>query len=68
MHNGKKLKGWEKETSDIKVDGQNIRKEIESIKTILKTLQIEVERILKKLDMKSSGEEMRDRMFKSENR
>ena len=68
MQNGKKLKGWAKESSDIRVDGQNIRKEIDSLKTVIKILQIEVEKILKKLDMKSHGEEFRDKMVKTENR
>lgn len=68
MQNGKKLKGWAKETSDIKIDGQNIRKELEDIKTNIKTLQIEIERILKTLAMKSYGEELRERMEHVEKR
>lgn len=68
MQDGKKLKGWAKETSDIRVDGQNLRKEIDSLKTSLQTLQIEVDRILKKLDMKTYNEELRERMSKAENR
>jgi len=66
MQNGKKLKGWEKETLGIKVNWEIMKKEIDSMKTDLKTLQIEVDRILKKLEMKSSGEEFRQRMAKSE--
>ena len=62
MQTSKKLKGWEKESIDIKVDGQNIRKEIDTIKTNLKMLQNEVERILKALGMKTYGEELRERM------
>jgi hypothetical protein len=68
MQNGKKLKGWAKETSEIKVDGENLRKEIDSIKMAIKTLKLEVERILKALDMKSYGDEFRERMDKAEKR
>ncbi|MFX1456388.1 MAG: hypothetical protein ACFFDB_13520 [Promethearchaeota archaeon] len=68
MQEGRKLKGWAKESSDIRADGQNIRKEIEILKTNFQTLQIEVDRILKKLDMKSYNEELRERMTKAEHR
>jgi hypothetical protein len=68
MQNGKKLKGWEKETSDIKINWEIMSKEIDNMKTTLKTLQIEVDRILKKLEMKSSGDEFRERMVKAEKR
>ncbi len=68
MQDGKKLKGWEKETSEIKVDGTLIKKEIDTMKTTIKTLQLEVERILKALNMKSYMEEFRERMDKAEKR
>jgi hypothetical protein len=68
MQDSKKLKGWAKETSEIKLDGANIKNEIESMKTTIKTLQLEVERILKALDMKSYMEEFRERMDKVEKR
>jgi hypothetical protein len=68
MQEGKKLKGWAKESSDIKADGQSIRKELDVIKTNIKMLQNEVERILKKLGLKSSVEELRERMEVVENR
>lgn len=68
MQGSKKLKGWEKESVDIKVDGQNIRKEVDTIKTTLKMLQNEVDRILKALGMKTHGEELRERMELAEKR
>ncbi len=68
MQNGKKLKGWVKESSEIKVDRENLKKEIDNMKTTIKTLQIEVDRILKALDMKSHGDEFRERMNKAEKR
>ncbi|MFX1529871.1 MAG: hypothetical protein ACFFBC_02035 [Promethearchaeota archaeon] len=68
MQDGKKLKGWEKETSDIKIDRENLKKEIDNINVTIKKLQIEVERILKALNMKSYGDELRERMDKAEHR
>jgi hypothetical protein len=62
MQDNKKLKGWAKESSDIRADGQYIRNEIETIKTNLRMLQNEVDRILKSMGMKSYGEELRERM------
>ncbi|MFX0083223.1 MAG: hypothetical protein ACFE94_15875 [Candidatus Hodarchaeota archaeon] len=68
MQNGKKLKGWVKETSEIRVDRENLKKEIDILNTAVKKLQIEVDRILKALNMKSYGEEFRERMEKAEKR
>ena len=62
MQNVKKLKGWEKETSDIKMNWEDLKKELDGMKTALKTMQIEVNRILKALGMKSYGDELRERM------
>jgi len=68
MQNNKKVKGWVKETSDIRVSGETMKKEIDRINTMLKTLQIEVDRILKALEMKSYSEELRERMVATEKR
>jgi len=68
MQDRQKLKGWAKESLDIKADGQNIRKEIETIKTRLQMLTHEVDRILKALSMKPYGEELRERMEIAEKR
>jgi len=65
MQNSKKLKEKVKETSDIRVDWENMKKEIDSMKTAIKMLQTEVDRILKALEMKSYGEEFRERMDKA---
>lgn len=62
MQNVKKLKGWEKETSDIKLNWESLKKELDEMKTTIKTMQIEVNRILKALGMKSYGDELRERM------
>ncbi|MHA1916453.1 MAG: hypothetical protein ACW986_14125 [Promethearchaeota archaeon] len=66
MQEGKKVKGWVKETSDIRLFGESMKKEIDRMNGMLKTLQNEVDRILKALDMKSYSEELRERMFKAE--
>lgn len=68
MQTNKKVKGWVKETSDIRVSGEGMKKEIDRINTVLKTLQIEVDRILKALEMKSYSEELRERMVATEKR
>ncbi|MHA2401050.1 MAG: hypothetical protein ACXADU_19455 [Promethearchaeota archaeon] len=66
MQEGKKIKGWAKETSDIRIVGEGMKKELERMDGVIKTLQIEIGRILKELDMKSYAEEMRERMFKAD--
>ncbi|MHA1883960.1 MAG: hypothetical protein ACW96S_02815 [Promethearchaeota archaeon] len=68
MQNSKKVKGWVKETSDIRVFGEDMKKEIDKMNSVLKSLQIEVDRILKALDMKSYSEELREKMIKVEKR
>ena len=66
MQHSKKSKERVKETSDIRVDWENMKKKIDSMNTTLKMLQIEVDRILKALEMKSYGEEIREGMDKGE--
>lgn len=66
MQNSKKVKGWVKKNSDIRITGEDMKKEIDKMNSVLKSLQIEVDRILKVLDMKSYSEELREKMIRVE--
>ncbi|MFX1490233.1 MAG: hypothetical protein ACFFBI_13865 [Promethearchaeota archaeon] len=68
MQSCKKVKDSVKEIPDIIVDWQNMRKELDNMNTTNKTLQIEVNRILKWLEMKSYTEEFREHMDRIQKR
>jgi hypothetical protein len=68
MQSSKRVKDSVKEIPDIIVIWQNMRKEIDSMNSTIKTLQIEVNRILKLLEMKSYTEEFRERMDRIQER
>ncbi|MFW9865230.1 MAG: hypothetical protein ACFFEN_03955 [Candidatus Thorarchaeota archaeon] len=68
MQSSKKVKDSVKEIPDIIVNWQSTRKEIDSMNTTIKTLQIAVNRILKLLKMKSYTEEFRERMDRIQKR
>ncbi|MFX1425053.1 MAG: hypothetical protein ACFFBE_01270 [Promethearchaeota archaeon] len=68
MQQYKKPEEMVRENLELRTELENLRKEVETMKSSLKTTQVEIDRILKTLTMKPYGEEFRERMENIERR